>query len=131
MFYIILEKYFNSSGFKEDLVPAGQVYKVKPSCTRGSVSWSYPRGTLRLLFAPTNVQRSDMFAVCFRSYVNVSSFDVLDVAKGDKQPCKRISDREVCTGYYNNEILTDVVAKGPLRFVSELRYRTETGNRNP
>ncbi|KAK3585465.1 hypothetical protein CHS0354_003314 [Potamilus streckersoni] len=111
-------------------VPAGQVYKVKPSCTQGSVSWSYPRGTLRLFFAPTNM-KSNKFAVCFRSYVNMSSFDVLDVAKGDKQPCKRISDKEVCTGYYNNGILTDVVAKGPLRFLSEVRYRTESGNRDP
>ncbi|KAK3585462.1 hypothetical protein CHS0354_003310 [Potamilus streckersoni] len=111
-------------------VPDGQVYNVNPCCTNGSISWSYPRGTLRLYFAPTDL-KDYKFAVCFESYANGSTFDVLDVTNGDKKPCRRISDTEVCTDYHINGVLADVEAKGPLRYMDEIRYRTVTAEPKP
>ncbi|KAK3585460.1 hypothetical protein CHS0354_003308 [Potamilus streckersoni] len=111
-------------------VPAGQVYNVNPSCTNGSISWSYPMDILRLFFAPADV-KDYKFAVCIESYVNESSFDVLDVTKGDKQPCRRISDTEVCTGYHINGVIADVEPKGPMRYMDEIRYRAVTTEPKP
>ncbi|KAL3863683.1 hypothetical protein ACJMK2_005430 [Sinanodonta woodiana] len=104
---------------------SGQLYNVTPSCTQGKVSWNYPNGTLRLSFAPSDF-KTTKFAVCFESHANESTFDVLDVTKGDQQPCKRTSDTEVCTDYHINGVLTDVEAKGILLFVNEIRYRVIT-----
>ncbi|KAK3585463.1 hypothetical protein CHS0354_003311 [Potamilus streckersoni] len=109
---------------------SGQVYNVNPSCTQGSVSWSYPNGTLRLFFAPRE-PKNRKFAVCFESHANESTFDVLDVTNGHQQPCKRISDKEVCTDYHINGVLADVEAKGPLRFMEEIQYRAVTIEQNP
>ncbi|KAL3863682.1 hypothetical protein ACJMK2_005429 [Sinanodonta woodiana] len=111
-------------------VPDGQLYNVNPSCTQGSISWSYPKGTLRLFFAPTDL-KDDMFAVCFQSHANKSTFDVLDATNGDKKPCKRISDTEVCTDYHTNGVIADVEAKGPLRYLDEIRYRIVTEDQKP
>ncbi|KAK3585464.1 hypothetical protein CHS0354_003312 [Potamilus streckersoni] len=127
LFIVMAQTRFFSSPCDEMTygVPAGQVYNVNPSCTEGSISWSYPRDTLRLLFAPTDL-KDYKFAVCFKLYANDSSYDVMDVTKGDKQPCKRISDTEVCTDYHIDGVLADVEPKGPLRFMDEIRYRAVT-----
>ncbi|KAL3863685.1 hypothetical protein ACJMK2_005432 [Sinanodonta woodiana] len=132
LFIVLAQSRFISSPCDEMTygVPAGQVYKVNPSCTQGSISWSYPRDTLMLFFAPTDL-KDYKFAVCFKMYANDSSYDVLDATKGDKQPCKRVSDTEVCTDYHLDGVLADVEAKGPLRFLDEIRYRAVTSVQEP
>ncbi|KAL3863681.1 hypothetical protein ACJMK2_005428 [Sinanodonta woodiana] len=106
-------------------VPAGQVYNVNPSCTNGSISWSYPMDILRLFFAPADLA-GYKFDVCIESYANESTFDVLDVTKGDKQPHRRISDIEVCTGFHINGVIADIEPKGHVRYMDEIRYRAVT-----
>ncbi|KAL3863686.1 hypothetical protein ACJMK2_005433 [Sinanodonta woodiana] len=93
----------------------------------------YPNGTLTLSFSPI-ILKDYKFAVCFQSYSKESTFDVLDVTKRDKQPCKLISvaflcistHTEVCTGYNMKGILVDVEPKESMRFLDEIRYRTVT-----